>query len=260
VVRVVVDRLAIANREALQLALRASPNGVCLFYAAFGRPGAGIAKWLEDRDYDIAMFRWPARWRMATGFQPDGRYNRHERAHPVLAFRREEPELLGRTAGANEYFPFDPLLLTRLQQCSDGDSAGCAALVLDPEVLIPWTSLLWIYESVPGISTMDTGYESYEGLSGLSSQGMEIFGSFLAALVTSEGKERFEEFWKSSATPQVAFRETFGVGLGEWIHEQLPFYSRRGSATSIMSPAVTLCFTLFAFAISIAAGRRRQLT
>jgi hypothetical protein len=39
---------------------------------------------------------------------------------------------------------------------------------------------------------------------------------FLSGVIRTFGPERFEQFWRSSAPVEIAFRQAFGVSLGSW--------------------------------------------
>jgi hypothetical protein len=67
-------------------------------------------------------------------------------------------------------------------------------------------------------------------------------GSMLALLEQEFGNERFRRFWTSSQPFQEAFEQSFGVRLGDWVHEWVePLgHVRAGARLGAFSIALTL--------------------
>lgn len=201
--------------------------GPCLYYAAFGEPGPHIARWLEERSYKFAN---------------SGNWTKP----PQVASRWEDPAIW-RVLVSNLSFNAVACLAGRADRCRlvvagvqqdepffRAVSQGRAARIAGVFKRIQWGNTL------PN--------EDY----------------FLASLVRETGRERFAQFWRSSAPVDSAFRAAFGQPLEQWT---VTWARRQVPSLPPFSPAprpVAVLFAALAVGIAVALAAagvmRRQVS
>jgi hypothetical protein len=157
--------------------------GVCGFFAAFGVPGAGVREWLEATDYRAAR---RSDWHVALAPAIDG--------SSVYGVGAAGGQCLTGKPGAC----LDVLGIGRVGVQAGGIAAGTPAFVLD---------------GAGPISAADrVRYRSELG-------NVEV--ELLMSAVREFGPERFGQFWRSEAAPDVAFSSANGITLDAWTRQWL---------------------------------------
>jgi hypothetical protein len=232
--------------------------GPCAFYAAFGHPGIGISSWLKARDYDVADYLDPARpWAVGPFDNP----YRQTRAHPVYLLSRQRLLNLGSVGGVAEDFPFDAELAFVLQRCLDGDTSACEALALTPGLRVPYAIRATGSDNGVPLQIRIPSSQPIEQLINIHTVPFDVtlMNGLLNEILAKEGRERFARFWRSSAPAAEAFSQVTGQRLGEWVHEHLPYYARRGSAVKALTIGIALAYILGSLGLALRTGTRREV-
>ena len=156
--------------------------GPCAYYAAFGRPGPAIERWLELRRFDLAgRFDWDPRDDSAL-------------AIPVVqAFQTAiAPQFDGRFSAS-----FDAL------GCAAGDQTACRKALFQPAV-----GGRADRRSLPGVILASGRF--------IDSRGFYGGDSYLTDLVREMGRDRFGRFWRSTLAPDSAFADAFDQPIERW--------------------------------------------
>ena len=168
--------------------------GPCAFFAAFGLPGRGVARWLASRGYDVAM-------------DPDWQLPRHTRLPSeqpsatqwlqfTLARFQVAPRLESYWVLADQSIYWSSFTGSA---CAAGDSNACHQYffsAIAPPLRRRGTPM-------PGVIEFRPWWSSSE------------FGA-LAALVRDQGPDRFAKFWRSDLPPEQAFDQAFTVPFDRW--------------------------------------------
>ena len=207
--------------------------GACAYYAAFGEPGTGIREWLASREFDLAR---GTDWTGSLELRP-----RQQRAlwyigvHPLtnwlnfnLAARQASPVFL---------------------RCADGERSACAHLVLDSTLRAERARTRADRPNV-----VSTRPDTTPLPSGLSWNAI-VIDEFLAGVVRSEGRQRFQQFWKSDQPPAQAFQSAFGEPLDVWTARWTRYVVGPTKRATHTTPLTVLVMALFVTA-SLLAGFR----
>jgi len=241
----------------------------CAFLAAFGPPGDGVGRWLGDLGYGPARVSpWVAPW---VSGNRDGPWS----ALPDRSFiwpRESRGFLLSRAIGAERiahllappYWFGAPGL-----RCIAGDSTSCREAVLQSG--ISGRGEQWL---TPDLTVSLSRFPppppgSVIGLTTARPPG----SSFLADLVHSQGRERFQAFWRSDRPVADAFAEAFGEPLGDWTARWardlwLSTWEARYRSPDIILgvtlrpswPILALSWTVVTILLAGLIARRRQVT
>jgi hypothetical protein len=163
--------------------LRESIVGACGYYAVFGKPGDGIARWLESWEYSpILSTSWLA------GEQPGA-----SRDWRFRNFRGLHTEFVG---------------------CAAGDLARCRAAMHST----PGEGRVFVRRAdftLPGMVGADPYRSRYPPRDALGPAADRYF----ADMVVEFGRDRFRAFWTSEAAIEDAFAQAMGVALDEWTRQ-----------------------------------------
>lgn len=157
--------------------------GPCAFYATYGAPGSGIARWLQGGGYLFAEN--PA----ASERPPPGE----------VPSRRT---IFGIGRASRLPIPVESCLSGRLESCG-----GWITAPGDID-LGPYRNL---NARIDGTRRTDLIYQAYR------SSGLDDF-HVMADLQAEFGPERFGRFWRSERPMPEAFREAFEEAPGRWMH------------------------------------------
>jgi hypothetical protein len=156
-----------------------SASGTCAFFAAFGKPGQLIDRWLESRGYEPAM---ASRWDVARHPRTRSKlYGAH-----LFAGMIQETDIWSTSLDA--------------RRCLLGDADVCSAAMLKP---LP-----------PRGASLTEGL--YRANYGYGSTFPEIAIGYLAAMRREYGAEKFTTFWTSNLEPAAAFEQATGEPIGQW--------------------------------------------
>lgn len=157
--------------------------GPCAFYAAFGTPGTAIGRWLSARQYDLTLSpAWrslPVPERSAASGSPAVTDLQRESWFRAASYRLP-PRALG-------------CLARREASCSAQVLAGSASTDSVRHLV---AASLWRWDP-PALVGAD---------------------HFLADVVTSIGRDRFQRFWNSELPVDTALAEALRMPVGEWTH------------------------------------------
>lgn len=154
--------------------------GPCAYYAAFGRPGAGLQRWL---DHGGARYALDSDWHRP--------FDAHE------------------TTETGYGTPFEWYYGTwDFTACRMGQVARCARVVDQPDTRLRF-SLLLNNTDLPGV----VEWRPYRRF-----WGIEPRDRFLADMVGAFGVDRFATFWQSDASLDTAFSRAYGTPLATWTH------------------------------------------
>lgn len=166
--------LSAAHVDALR---NQSLTGVCGFFAAFGKPGAHVARWLAETDYRFAR-----------------RTDWHIPRAPAID-------------ATSKY-----ALSEHGGRCLTGSRASCLnALFIATDSTASMASTRAPAFVIEGVSS-DAGTAAATSTRSLG----DAESGFLADAVRAIGPERFTLFWTARETPNAAFATAAGVGLDEW--------------------------------------------
>ena len=197
----------------------------CIYYAAFGPPGAGVDSWLRHRRFDV----------IATPPRPDvTRSLPGERPGPLGTLFRDAFFI------SRQYVPTAGIACARgrLDICRDRVLRDVMPVTRDaaeslggPYVVVPrfyWFDLTWL----------------------------------VSDLVGDMGPERFATFWTSPLPVDSAFATAFGVELGEWMsgwqRRQMGGRVPPPTAPSLVMTLQALFLVVAAVGIAAAVVTRRQ--
>ena len=162
--------------------------GPCGFYAAFGKPGADIARWLATASYHSAG---AADWRKE---RPRDAYDLAD----ALRYMSPSQAWLG--------IGYAGLTLDGAA-CAAGEVARCRPLTQDPPQYLPPQ----IRDARGPLAHMAMRYWWMD----------DEQSWYLADLIRAMGRERFARFWISPLPRDSAFESAFGVSMDEWTHRWL---------------------------------------
>lgn len=236
----------------------------CALLSAFGRPGVGVAAWLNETRFVSAQSNnWLTRPR---GF--------HEEDGPWLWY--ETSGMPDR--GSDLISMLDPIGLADLAvlvtptyaygaeglRCITGEEAACVRSVIHPGIAglvvnhLPEDVTLSRWMARPDSVTLATVRPAVP--------------TFISTMVLEFGRERFRRFWQSDRPIDEAFQEAFGEPLGHytarWAKAEWEASSRakyRGSYLELgvtLKPAYLLAcagWSLVAFLITAMVARRRHV-
>ena len=203
--------------------------GPCAYYAAFGRPGPGVAGWLRATHYYSAL---ESDWLSPRPrIEPPG-------LEDLLAYRSwgQALSLLGHVG-----------LSLDGTGCAAGKLDRCAAY-LDQT---PW------FEGFSQRRTFTFISERW-----IWWRGRDEYVWYLADLIREMGRDRFGEFWRSPLPRDSAFAAAFGVSMTEWTHRWIA--SRRpnvrvGSAIRLTSALLGVLLAAILVAGGAYYNSRRQV-
>jgi len=190
----------------------ASGLGPCAFYAAFGRPGPAVERWLVARRFDLG---YEAGW--------DRPLDRRER-RAAWMWDFGGPE--GQSYWASVYaFDFDGVA------CAAGRVERCTAALFDTTAAARRGDGGGLLVTTPWWRRRDI-----------------VAGDWLLSdLVRERGRERFARFWRSSLPPERAFAAALETPIGEWTRRwQLEILGRPLPVAPSMPPSPALLGILLA--------------
>ncbi|HMG17109.1 MAG TPA: hypothetical protein VK573_00185 [Gemmatimonadales bacterium] len=197
--------------------------GPCLYYAAFGQPGPQIEAWLEERAFIIAN---TADWD----------------APPPTVGLEDEPRTYDMIVSD---MSFDALA------CTNGQLARCRAAVMHPThegVTLPHSRS----PQIAGVVRRRWWPRSFP-----------VDFHYLSALVQDKGRDRFANFWRSTAPVDSAFASAFGQSMEtwtfEWVRAFAPDLPPFGPAPRPRAVVLALILAGGAVAAAAAGVLRRQV-
>lgn len=156
------------------------PNlGLCAFYAAFGTPGTGVRRWLGGRGFDLAL--WPEWGRVRPAGGPEWLLDPKKPWFWSQVYRNQ-PDGIACLAG-------------RPDRCRSA-VLGVAPLDHDPPPLVVDEGFWWL---------------NPPALAGAS--------EYLADVVRTVGRERFQYFWNSELPADTALAAALRQPVGEWTQQ-----------------------------------------
>jgi hypothetical protein len=177
--------------------------GLCAMYAAFGRAGPDVERWLRQHDY---LFAQAVNWQAARPpiDQPldlvDSTGAVQGSVVQLLALLfRDDAGAFGRTT-------------LRERGCAHHDLDLCRLWYLEPEI----RSISSISPLGPSYGIARTGY--WDSDWGYWNPDWIESHWFLSDLVRDVGPDRFARFWQSSQPLDSAFATSMGLSLAEWTH------------------------------------------
>ena len=208
---------------------RAEMLGPCAFFAAFGRPGAEIDRWLRGRTYRLANNpRWiPSSSPSALVDIGDERFGAY--------YGRIDP---------NPWYSlgWSPNALA----CAGGALDRCAA-----------TGLTQMREPDP-ITHSGLVQRRFGDVAGWSITADD----YLSDLATRLGPEQFEKFWRSPLPVDAALQEASGMTVPEWTHQwSVQFFGERpiGPSPGLIETIAMLLASAAGLIGAFAVAMRRQL-
>ncbi len=169
--------------------------GPCLYYAAFGRPGAQVAQWLSGNN-----------WRMAQA--TDWRSAPPAAAGPIMPNARIREN--GKSfAGYDARFGTSTTGLA----CLAGEDGRCAQAVLPARRANE--DSVWRERVVSTTGANDAVFGLPRGRSTIG----PADGWLLSEMVRALGQDRFMSFWRSSEPVPDAFRGAAHQSLDSWVHD-----------------------------------------
>ena len=197
--------------------------GVCAFFAVFGLPGTGVARWLSSTGYTFAR-------------QSDWDVPRAPSTDPRAFYGLSVAGSGCLTGKANA-------CVLALGAISAADSTSARAAM--PRVASALNG------SGPRVLTSPTGPAAALG---------DVEGRLLSDMVRDLGPERFARFWRADSAPDVALAAATGTSLDVWTHGWL--MRAYGAAPEDTSIEVTDALWLAAampFLVLVAARRRERV-
>ncbi|HEY7684756.1 MAG TPA: hypothetical protein VH833_01495 [Gemmatimonadales bacterium] len=152
--------------------------GPCAFYAAFGRPGREIGRWLGARRFDLALNPW---------WNRDLREGPHRPLYDALDARLNRWFLM-------EIYRFPPDAIA----CLGGREVRCRVAVL---------AGAGGAGAAPHLVTTEFWWRRQRLLAG---------DHYLADVAREIGRERFQTFWSSELTVDTALAAALRKPVGEW--------------------------------------------
>lgn len=203
--------------------LRGGVNlGPCAFYAAFGAPGREIGGWLGARDFELAV-------------------------SPLWKRRRGADESEWLLARGKPWFWWQ---VYRYQAngvaCLAGRAERCRLAVIDPPQPAGEPSRL--------VTLNQRGPLRPPALAGGT--------HYLADVVRSVGRERFQRFWNSELPADTALAEALRMPIGEWTRRwqaELVRPIRLGAAPSAGSAILGVLLAFAALSIVLRTAARREV-
>lgn len=204
--------------RSLELASEDRLLGTCAFYAAFGDPGAGMARWLRDTRATTAAYLTPPPTVAADTALLDATWRRYY-SDELLVVRGCRAHV----ARACE-MAMTPDLASVRAVAIDGLSPGFEALWEDADV-VPYGAGVLDHPAAP-----------------------VTFG-LLGALAADLGERRFAAIWTSDLAPPEAFERLEARPLAAWMDEHVarevrPYRRGPGPALPQMIVALALLGTL----------------
>jgi hypothetical protein len=210
----------------------ASGLGPCGFYAAFGRPGPHVERWLVERSFDLA---WETDWTSPT--------------LPAWEQRPGLPPILRGTV----FWERDDRYGASLDAvaCNAGALDRCRAALFGPERSdFPYRQRR-IGPGVVSRAWWTAARNSlYDG------------DRYFVDLIREMGRERFTAFWRSPQPVERAFHDAFGLPIERWTAR----WERTRMGHLRVGPRIrplSIFIGLFAAALCVAGGayfaRRRQV-
>ena len=204
--------------------------GPCAFHVAFGPPGPAIEAWLRSRGYDVALNA-----ALTTRADPDP---------SLLRVRRptRQEDLMRYLDFQRTWRHYD------VSACASGSVNACTAALRKPteRMNVPFPdgiyreSRAWEYNSALGPAV----------------------GFLLSDLMASQGRARFEKFWKSTAAFDTAFQQAFDEPAGKWTMRWMRYrYGRdtRGPYVAPRSAIVTVALSVGFVALTAAMATKREI-
>jgi hypothetical protein len=217
--------------------------GACAYFAVLGAPGPGIEHWLATRGLDVARTNW------SPGALPQNRRYRtdYQSLHPLFSAGRFGDENLS----AAHFFA--------AQRCADGERPACRDLVLDSALRTlapPYAQQFLARRPNPNDSTPLYVMHGYAG------GYVQVSNGFLAAVMETEGRDRFNRFWQSEESPEIAFQAAIGQPIDDWTREWVQKtigYTTRGSRVPITSGLIVVVLAAMGFAVAVVVANTRTL-
>jgi hypothetical protein len=211
--------------------------GPCLYYAAFGAPGARVARWLGDGSWRAAQV---TDWRSPP---------------PPAAprFAGNTPSLQNRSSFA----AYDARYGTSIPglACLAGEEGRCAQAVLPSRR--GDTDSAWRQRIVSSTGANDAVFNLPRARNTIG----PADGWLLSEMVRTLGKDRFASFWRSSEPVPDAFHAAANQSLDTWVHDWAvrmygPLPAGPGLDASDVVYGVLLLFAGALVATAVSRGRR----
>ena len=181
----------------------------CALLAAFGRPGVGVASWLDSTRYAAAL---SDDWLIKDPLeQPDGPWvewndsgDDRQPLNRILGWLN----VFGLIDIASQLHPPYNYGAAGLR-CINGDRLLCVTSALHSAIALPAASLIPAELTVapwrtrPEPTSIGTVRPPTPGM--------------ISALIVEHGRERFQKFWMSDRPFEAAFQDAFGESLGTWM-------------------------------------------
>lgn len=220
--------------------------GPCLFYGAFGLPGAQVNRWLRDRGW---------------AFIGQGSWS--ERVTPMdLHARMVEEQWIPFKAmiGTETTIPFISEMNIDGLHCAEGAAGSCDQMLLAKRPQGQGPAVFngnVLYRSYPPLGrSEDYGYVYYRRGFGRR----EPF--LLNDMVRTLGRDRFARFWTSGDPVPSAFATAAGEPLSawttRWMTEQYGAVPPRGAGVSPSGAGASILLIVLAVLVALRVSSRRQ--
>jgi hypothetical protein len=167
--------------------------GPCAFYTAFGKPGAGVERWLREYNY---VYAWSTDWQI-----PNVPLDLAEDLSDASL-----SDLLQHLVRPAETWGGQPL---SVRACAHGNQTQC-------RTVLSLSDRYW--GTIPPLGTR---YAVARGWYNWGDSRERVMQTFLADLVQFTGRDRFERFWRSPLPRDSAFATTIGMSIEEYTHRWL---------------------------------------
>jgi len=169
--------------------------GPCAFYTAFGKPGAGLERWLRENNF---VYAWSTDWQIRNVPLDISEDLSEASLTDLLQHLISPAQAWGRI----------PL---PVRACAHGNLGQCHTVL----TLSHW-------ETTPPLGTRYAVAREWMWGSGVDwSRWGGVMQTFLADLVQFAGRERFQRFWRSPLPRDSAFATTMGMNVEEYTHRWL---------------------------------------
>ena len=213
----------------------------CAYFAAFGRPGPHLERWLATTSWRYAIStNWPERapeWK-SPGYFPRGM------ALGMGGFRDGELELRSR-------------LTAQGQACVTGRAGACTAAALPGNRTL--ADSVWRWNVVSAAGAVPGSFYARSAQSALGPSDAWV----LSDLVHDLGAERFAAFWRSPLPVDSAFASVSGQSFDAWLHA----WTGRVYGTFPTGPTLATSSAVIAFAwiplglaIAMVSAQRRRIS